>query len=103
MGRLSRSFRANNKTTRQFREQFSLLPPAVQALVWATCVVFERDPSHPSLRSHRLDERGKSNALPDSYSVSITMKYRAIYVVDNGINYWYWIGSHADYDRFTGG
>jgi hypothetical protein len=31
------------------------------------------------------------------------MKYRAIYVVDGETNVWYWIGSHANYDTFTGG
>jgi hypothetical protein len=30
------------------------------------------------------------------------LQYRAIYVVDGDINVWYWIGSHADYDRFIG-
>lgn len=35
-------------------------------------------------------------------SVSITMQYRAIYVVDGDTNVWYWIGSHSDYNNFIG-
>jgi hypothetical protein len=30
------------------------------------------------------------------------MKYRAIYVVEGGLNLWYWIGSHNDYENFIG-
>ena len=31
------------------------------------------------------------------------MRYRAVYIVDGDANVWYWVGTHADYDRFTGG
>ena len=37
-----------------------------------------------------------------SVSVSITRQYRAIYVRQGEVNVWYWIGTHADYDTFTG-
>lgn len=37
-----------------------------------------------------------------SRSVSITQKYRAIYVPEHGVNVWYWIGSHNDYESFIG-
>jgi hypothetical protein len=31
------------------------------------------------------------------------MQYRAIYVLgDDGVNVWYWIGTHADFDVFAG-
>jgi hypothetical protein len=32
------------------------------------------------------------------------MQYRAIYVVDEETdqNVWYWIGTHAQYEKFTG-
>ena len=31
------------------------------------------------------------------------MQYRAIYATDeDGVNVWYWIGTHADYDVFVG-
>jgi hypothetical protein len=34
--------------------------------------------------------------------VSITMKYRALYVVEGDTNVWYWIGTHNDYENFIG-
>jgi hypothetical protein len=30
------------------------------------------------------------------------MQYRAIYVVVDGENVWYWIGTHAEYDKYLG-
>ncbi|MEO8939034.1 MAG: hypothetical protein ABI453_00635 [Isosphaeraceae bacterium] len=45
-------------------------------------------------------KRGKH--LPGSRSVSITKKYRAIYIVEHGVNTWYWIGTHNDYESFIG-
>lgn len=102
MARLSLSFRQSNETTRGFRGQYERLPGHIQALTRAACEIFDRNPSHRSLRHHQLTESGKSNALYGSFSVCITMQYRAIYVVVGGINVWYWIGTHAEYDRFLG-
>jgi hypothetical protein len=49
-----------------------------------------------------LKDTKKGEHVPDSVSISITMQYRAIFVVVDGINVWYWIGSHSEYNRFTG-
>jgi hypothetical protein len=103
MAKLPSSFRLRNRTARSFREQFAAVPAYVQAAVRAACVLFDRDPSHASLRHHKLDDPKKGKHLPQSFSVSPTMEYRAIYMVKDGINVWYWIGTHADYKKFTGG
>ena len=104
MAKLPSSFRKANRTTRRFREQMAALPAEVLDLTRSACALFHRDPAHPSLRRHPLKETKKGSHVPNSHSVSITMQYRAIYFVDkDGINVWYWIGTHADYDRFTGG
>lgn len=102
MGKLSHSFRQNNKTTKDFREQYKNLPPHIQGLTRAACERFDKDASHRSLRHHQLKESGRSSALPGSFSVSVTMQYRAIYVVVDGENVWYWIGTHAEYDKYLG-
>lgn len=102
MERLPSSFRARNRTSQNFREQFARLPEAVQGAVRDACVLFDRDPAHPSLRHHALKEVPKGKQAPGSFSVSPTMQYRAIYVVVDSINVWYWIGTHADYKRYTG-
>ena len=102
MAKLPSSFRSRNRTSRNFREQFAKLPKEVQDAVRASCVLFDRDPSIKSLRHHRLKETRKGKHAPDSFSVAPTMQHRAIYVVENGINVWYWIGTHAEYDVYTG-
>ena len=104
MAKLPSSFRARNRTTREFREQYARLPQNIQALTRDACVLFDRDPAHTSLRHHELEDRKASKHVAGSFSVSITMQYRAIYVVDpnDGMNIWYWIGTHAAYKRFTG-
>lgn len=64
--------------------------------------LFDANPAHPSFRSHTLRDTSKSHHLPGSVSITIVMGYRAIYVVDGDRNIWYWIGSHAEYDKFVG-
>jgi len=61
------------------------------------------NPAHPGLRCHPLEDTAKGRHRKGSYSVTITMQYRAIYVVDGEANVWYWIGNHNDYERFIGG
>jgi hypothetical protein len=103
MAKLPSSFRARNRTALQYREQYELLPASVKIAVRDACVLFDRDHAHPSLRFHRLDDNKKGRHLPDSFSVSPTMQHRAIFFVDGeGINVWYWIGTHAQYKIFTG-
>jgi hypothetical protein len=102
MAKLPSSFRNQNRTTRRFREMLAALPRDVLNLTRAACLLFHRDPAHPSLRHHELSDTRRSKHIPKSFSVSITMQYRAIYVRLGGVNVWYWIGTHADYDAFTG-
>ena len=103
MAKLPSSFRARNRTTRRFREQFAALPRRIQLLTRDACLLFDSNPAHPSLRVHALADTKKGQHVPGSMSLSITMQYRAIYIEQNGINVWYWIGTHAEYDNFTDG
>ena len=63
---------------------------------------FVKNPDHPALRRHPLNDTDKGRHPEGSFSVSITMKYRAIYTVDGETNVWYWIGTHNDYESFIG-
>jgi hypothetical protein len=103
VAKLPNSFRQANQTTPAFREMYSKLPKSTRELCRSKCLVFNEDPGHRSLRSHDLKDNSKGSHSKDSVSISVTMRYRAIYVVDeDGINVWYWIGTHDDYDTFTG-
>jgi hypothetical protein len=92
----------SNVRTAAFKEQLDRLPDVIQRLADAAFDRFREDPSHPSLRHHALKDNNKGQHRSGSFSVSITMKYRAIYTRDGETNVWYWIGTHNDYNNFTG-
>jgi len=91
-----------NRRTVSFRAMFDALPSAIRAAAVAAFRMFVANPAHPGLRAHALAPTGRGRHLPGSVTVSVTMKYRAIYVVRDDVNVWYWIGSHADYDALVG-
>ena len=63
---------------------------------------FLEDPFDPSLGLHELYPAKRGKHYPQSFAVSVTFSYRAIFVIDGNTNVWYWIGSHSDYDSFIG-
>ncbi len=101
MTRLPSSFRARNRTSENFRRQYAVLPTTVKEAIREACLLFDRDPAHPSLRHHELRDVKKGKHVRGSFSVSPTMQHRAIYVAVDGVNVWYWVGTHADYKTYT--
>jgi hypothetical protein len=91
-----------NVRTKEFREQFGRLPDVIQRLADRAFATFVQDPSHSALRHHSLDENKRGQHRPGSFSVSISMQYRAIYTIDGDTNVWYWIGTHSEYNTFVG-
>ena len=81
---------------------FAKLPPRIRAVARAAYRRFLVNPDHAALRRHDLMDSDKGRHRSGTWSVSITMQYRALYVVDEGVNVWYWIGSHNDYENFIG-
>lgn len=61
---------------------FFKLPDQIKALGVRTYAQFLLDPNHPLLCHHALDDIAKGRHRHGSFSVRITQKYRAIYVVD---------------------
>ena len=91
-----------NVRTGEFKKLFDALPEKIRNLAEGAYKQFQKDPHHSSLRLHQLGDSDKGKHRNGSLSVSITMKYRAIFVVDGSDNVWYWIGSHNDYENFIG-
>ena len=56
-------------------------------------VLFRENPQHPSLQFKKVHER------EPVYSVRVTIAHRAVGLLENDKITWFWIGSHADYDR----
>ncbi|PIV36037.1 MAG: hypothetical protein COS34_02000 [Lysobacterales bacterium CG02_land_8_20_14_3_00_62_12] len=72
---------------------FEALPPNVQTLARKNFVLLRQDLAHPSLQFKSVNH-GRFR------SVRIGIHYRALGIpVAEGVN-WFWIGSHADYDRW---
>ncbi|MEO0531010.1 MAG: hypothetical protein AAF266_10620 [Planctomycetota bacterium] len=55
--------------------------------------VFAADPQHPGLRFKKVHTR------QPIYSARVSAGYRAVGVVEGDTIVWFWIGSHADYDK----
>ena len=69
------------------------LPDEVQEQARAAYRQFARDPSHPGLRFKPV------HPSRPIYSARVGRSYRAVGLVDEDTIIWYWIGSHAEYDR----
>jgi hypothetical protein len=82
-----------SRTTRSFRAAFAALPEEIQAQARRAYRIFRENPSHPSLRFKKVDP------LENVYSVRIGLGYRALGVLEGSVVIWFWIGSHAEYDR----
>jgi hypothetical protein len=80
--------------TKSFNAIYANLPPDVQQLADEAYALFKQDPHHPSLQFKRLKGR-------QTYSVRIGLHWRALAFEQNGELYWYWIGSHAEYDKLV--
>ncbi|MCL1468313.1 type II toxin-antitoxin system RelE family toxin [Argonema galeatum] len=82
-----------SRTTIQFRKAFADLPEQVQEQTREAYRQFKQDPSHPSLRFKKVHQE-----LP-IYSARIGKSYRAVGQLDGDIVVWFWVGSHAEYDK----
>jgi len=79
----------------RFWQCFEALPPEIQSLARRSYALLRADPSHPSLRFRTIGN-GKF------HSVRVGLYYRALGVsVPDGVH-WFWIGTHADYDKLVG-
>lgn len=65
----------------------------IQARARRAYNLFLDHPEHPSLRFKKVAQ------LENVYSVRIGLGYRALGVLEASTVIWFWIGSHADYDR----
>jgi hypothetical protein len=77
----------------EFWACFDRLPERVQAAAREAFALWQRDPRHPSLHFKKL------HAREPIYSVRIGENWRALGLLREDTVYWFWIGSHAEYDR----
>jgi mRNA-degrading endonuclease RelE of RelBE toxin-antitoxin system len=82
-----------SRTTAQFRKAFAELPEQVQEQTRKAYRQFKQNPNHPSLRFKKVHPE-----LP-IYSARISRSYRAVGQLEGDTVIWFWVGSHAEYDR----
>lgn len=81
--------------SKRFWQCFDGLPTEVQALAQRNFVQLKTDSSHPSLHFKAVDN-GRF------LSVRVGLYYRALgLAVPTGVH-WFWIGTHAEYDKIVG-
>lgn len=82
-----------SRTTIKFRKTFTELPITIQNQARQAYRQFKQDYTHPSLRFKKVHAK-----LP-IYSVRVSKNYRAVGQRDGVTMIWFWIGSHAEYDK----
>lgn len=83
----------NSHINAEFRKHFRRLPSPIQASARKAYQLWRQNSAHPSLQFKRIH-----NAEP-LYSIRVALGWRALGLVDGDTITWFWIGSHADYDR----
>jgi hypothetical protein len=80
----------NHHATHRFWSRYHSLPSEVQRQADKSFALLKEDPRHPSLH---LKKVGRFQ------SVRIGLHHRALAVESGTDMFWFWIGSHAQYDH----
>jgi hypothetical protein len=80
-------------TTDRFRKAFVKLPPPAQRKTREAYRLWRQDHWHPSLQFKQVHD------TRPIYSVRVGIGWRALGVKTDDTIVWFWIGSHAEYDK----
>jgi mRNA-degrading endonuclease HigB of HigAB toxin-antitoxin module len=81
-----------SSTTKSFRKCLSDLPASVQEQTAKAYALWQQDPYYPSLQFKRVSQK------QPIYSVRVSISYRVLGLLESDRIYWYWIGTHDEYD-----
>ena len=82
-----------SKATADFWRLYLDLPPDIQEAARQAHRKFLENPAHPSLHLERL------RYDPRTWSVRVTLNYRAVAYRQSDSWLWFWIGSHRDFEH----
>jgi hypothetical protein len=82
-----------SSVTKTFRKCLSDLPVSVQQQAAKAYNLWHEDPYHPSLQFKRVSQR------QPIYSARVSFNYRVLGLRESDQIYWYWIGTHDEYDE----
>lgn len=83
----------NSYTNERFRKAFRRLPPEVRKQARNAYKQFKENPYHNSLHFKKV------SASEPIYSARVSLDYRVLGLRDNDTIVWFWIGSHAEYEK----
>jgi len=83
----------NSHVTEKFRKAFAELPADVRNQARQAYRLFLENPYHPSLHFKSI------HPTRPIYSVRVGLYYRAVGVREEDEIIWFWIGSHAEYNK----
>jgi hypothetical protein len=82
----------NHRASPRFWRHYRELPEAVRKLADKNFELLKTDPHHPSLHFKKINQL---------WSVREGAHYRALGLDGGETIIWFWIGSHADYDKLV--
>ncbi|MEG3845483.1 hypothetical protein QT971_00345 [Microcoleus sp. herbarium19] len=82
-----------HRATPDFWYHYRQLPQNIQELADRCYELLKQNPQHPSLHFKKVRR---------FWSVRVGLQYRAIAVEEDKEMAWFWIGSHAEYDKLLG-
>ena len=83
----------NSELTDDFRACFRKLPKRIKLQARKNYQIWKSDHEHPGLQFKRV---GEKSAV---YSIRIGIGWRALGLKQADAIVWFWIGSHAEYNR----
>lgn len=81
-----------SSTTKSFRKCLKDLPTSVQEQAKKAYTLWQENPYYPSLHFKLVSQR------QPIYSARVSLNYRALGLLESDHIYWYWIGTHDEYD-----
>lgn len=81
--------------TTGFWDCYDRLPAPVREVADRNFERLKADPKHPSLHYKKVGH--------NVWSARVGLHHRALAVEDGDDRVWFWIGSHAEYDRLLSG
>ncbi len=79
-----------SKAVESFWKDYKRLPGKIRKAATKQYSLWLQDPKHPSLRFKKVG---------DYWSARVTSAYRAVGIMDGDTVVWFFIGTHAEYER----
>ena len=81
-------------TTPRFWQAYANLPPEIKLAARKQYRLWKDNPRHPSVQFKKAGP---------FWSARITENYRSLALLRNDTQHWFWIGTHAEYERILKG